>query len=269
MENLSVTQILNQYRVFDKAFWVQYKALEAIMPSEKFAEIKMPMLKSKKVPKNIFDLVNESDFTIKCAEIDQEWTRKNEEAKQLGTTVHEAIRNAFITDIFHARQDFQVEGDILSTDKFLSAQNGLFSEQRMEWELDPEYTLVGIPDMICIRNGIVDIIDFKTSEESIKFRSVFDFGKKKTKRMKHPLGKLEDAEGVRYQLQVSIYMWMLLQLRPELKPGKLKLLWIRDMKVKKSYEVEYLEKEVEILLKWHVKATKLKKETDKCKEIKY
>jgi len=41
------------------------------------------------------------------------------------------------------------------------------------------------------------------------------------------------------------------------------------MKVKRSYEVEYLEKEVETLLKWHIKATKLKKETDKCKELKY
>jgi len=51
------------------------------MSKEKFEEIKMPMLKSKKVPKNIFDLVNESDFIIKCAEIDQEWTKKNEEAK--------------------------------------------------------------------------------------------------------------------------------------------------------------------------------------------
>ena len=269
MESLSVTQILNQYRVFDKAFWVQYKALEAIMPKEKFEEIKMPMLKSKKIPKNIFELVDECQFLTKRDEIDQEWTKKNEDAKALGTSVHDAIRNAFVTDICRARQDFQVEGDMLTTEKFLSAQNGLFSEQRMEIILDPEYTLIGIPDLVCIHNGIVDIIDFKTSEEPIKFHSIFDFGKKKTKRMKHPLGKLEDAEGVRYQLQVSIYMWMLLQLRPELKSGKLKLLWIKDMKVKRSYEVEYLEKEVETLLKWHIKATKLKKETDKCKELKY
>ena len=64
-------------------------------------------------------------------------------------------------------------------------------------------------------------------------------------------------------------MWMLLKLRPDLKPGKLKLVWIKDYKAKKVFEVEYLEKEVDTLLKWHLKSIKLKKETDKCKEIKY
>ena len=62
---------------------------------------------------------------------------------------------------------------------------------------------------------------------------------------------------------------MVLQLHPELKPGKLKLVWIKDMKVRKVYEVEYLKEEVDHLLKWHLKATKLKVETNKCKEIKY
>jgi len=28
--------------------------------------------------------------------------------------------------------------------------------------------------------------------------------------MKYPLNSLEDADGVRYQLQLSIYMWMIL-----------------------------------------------------------
>lgn len=64
-------------------------------------------------------------------------------------------------------------------------------------------------------------------------------------------------------------MYMLLKLRPELKPGKLKIVWLKDMKVRKVYEVEYLEKEVDQLLKWHLKSTKLKIETDKCKEKKY
>ena len=269
MENLSVTQILNSYHTFDRSFWIQYKALEAIMLPEKFAEIKMLMLKSKKLPQNIFEIIDESEFKTKCDEIDNEWTRKNEEAKAIGTSVHEAIRNAFVTDIFRARRDFQVEGDIQPSDIFLSAQNGLFSEYRMEIDLDSEYKLIGIPDMISIHDGVVDLIDWKSDDDGLKFKSVFDLGKKRTKRMKYPLSKFDDCSGIRYQLQVSIYMWMILKLRPELKPGKLKLVWVKDMKIKKTFEVEYLEKEVEQLLKWHLKAIKLKRETDKCKEIKY
>jgi len=70
-------------------------------------------------------------------------------------------------------------------------------------------------------------------------------------------------------LQLSIYMYMLLKLRPDLKPGKLKIVWLKDMKVRKVYEVEYLEKEVERLLAWYLKSTKLKIETEKCRERKY
>jgi len=40
------------------------------MPKEKFEEIKMPMLKSKKIPKNIFELVDECQFLTKRDEID-------------------------------------------------------------------------------------------------------------------------------------------------------------------------------------------------------
>lgn len=269
MENLSVSQILNAYHFFDKSFWVSYKALEALMEPEKFLEVKFAMLKSKKMPQNIFELVNQSDYELKCNEIDAEWTRKNEEAKAMGIKVHDAIRNAFVTDIFRARDDFQVQGDVVPADKFLSSQNGLFPEQKMEFQLDPEYNLVGIADLISIHNGVVDILDWKNDEDGIKFKSTFDVGKKRTKRMKFPLSKFDDCSGIRYQFQLSIYMWMLLKLRPDLKPGKLKLVWIKDYKAKKVFEVEYLEKEVDTLLKWHLKSIKLKKETDKCKEIKY
>lgn len=269
MENLSVSQILNSYHCFDREFWLSYKTLEAIMLPENFAEIKMSMLKSKKLPQNLFELVDQQAYELKRAEIDFEWTKKNEDAKTIGTNTHDAIRNTFVTDIFRARRDFEVEGDLQPAETFLSAQNGLFPEQRMEIQLDPEYNLVGIADMICIHDGTVDIIDWKTDDDGIKFKSTFDVGKKRTKRMKFPLSKFDDCPGIRYQFQISMYMWMLLKLRPDLKPGSLRLVWVKDMKVKKVFPVEYLEKDVESLLKWHIKSIKLKKETDKCKELKY
>ena len=40
------------------------------MAPEKFADIKFMMLKSKKMPQNIFELVSQSDYELKCAEID-------------------------------------------------------------------------------------------------------------------------------------------------------------------------------------------------------
>lgn len=139
----------------------------------------------------------------------------------------------------------------------------------MEWKLDDEYQLVGIADLIQIHDGIVDIIDWKTDEDGIKFKSHFDVAKKHSKKMKYPLTKYDDVNGIHYQLQLSIYAWIIKQLRPDLQIGKLKICWVKDMKLKKVFEVEYLEEDVEKLLKWHLKSVKLKQETNKCKELIY
>ena len=64
-------------------------------------------------------------------------------------------------------------------------------------------------------------------------------------------------------------MWMLLKLRPELKPGVLKIAWVQDKKIKKTYTVEYLDKVLEKLIPWHVKNIKLNKALLDCREIIY
>jgi hypothetical protein len=64
-------------------------------------------------------------------------------------------------------------------------------------------------------------------------------------------------------------MWMILKLRPDLKPGKLQIVHIKDMKICNVYDVEYLEQDIEKLIKWHVKSLKLKQKTMECREIEY
>ena len=41
------------------------------------------------------------------------------------------------------------------------------------------------------------------------------------------------------------------------------------MRVKKSFEVPYMEAEVNQLIQWYMKDIRLKQEMDKCKEIQY
>lgn len=267
--NLAVTNIIRDYHGFEREFWLSYKALEAVMDPILWDEVKMHLLQSKRIDAKYLAMVKEDEYELAKAQIDADWRQKNEESKALGTQVHEMIHNELVTDLFAAQRDFQVQGELQPSDTFLMAQGGLFPEQRMEWELDPEYLLVGIADLISIHDGIVDIIDWKTDEDGIKFKSRFDLAKKHAKKMKYPLTKFDDVNGIHYQLQLSIYAWMIKQLRPDLQIGKLKLVWIRDLKVKKVYEVEYLEKDVENLIKWHLKRTKLKIQTDQCREIDY
>lgn len=67
----------------------------------------------------------------------------------------------------------------------------------MEFPINESYSLIGIADMIYIHDGKFQIIDWKSSKD-IKFKSHFDVSKKRTKRMKYPISKLEDANGVHY-----------------------------------------------------------------------
>lgn len=269
MTNISVTGILREYKSFSRDFWLQYKALEALIPEVEWSNIKLQLLKTKRIDDKILQLVDPVEFEVKKQEIDLEWKQKNEEAKQTGITVHEAIRDALIVDFPNAVKQYRLEGELRSPDLFLTASSGLFPEQRMELLVDDEINLIGIADMISIKDGVVNCIDWKTDEDGIKFKSRYDMSKKSTKRLKYPMQKFEDCSGVNYQLQLSLYMWMILKLRPDLKPGKLQIAHIKDMKIHHIYDVEYLEKDIEKLIKWHVKSLKLKQKTMECREIEY
>lgn len=150
----------------------------------------------------------------------------------------------------------------------MSATSGFFTEQRLELPFE-DYIIIGIPDVIQIENGIVNILDWKTNRKGIRFKSMYDVSANKTKKLKYPLSAIDDVNGQHYTIQLSLYMWMILQLRPDLKPGTLSIKWIQDMKVKKSFDVPYMEKEVSNLIKWYIKDLKLKEETNNCKELQF
>ena len=270
MINLAVTNLIKDYHVFSRDFWLSYKALEAVMSQDAFDSIKMKLMKSKWIDPKILDTIDKNQYEIKKAEIDAEWKQKNEEAKATGTAVHDQIHNMLVTDASECKRCFGIPTDqyqVTSTEKFLSS-NGIFPEFRMEAKLDDDYTLVGIADLIIKDGNKITIIDFKT-DEKIEMNARFDMGKMKKKCMKYPISKLQDCNYVHYQLQLSLYAWLIKQINPDFEINSLQIMHIKDGKLKKIYIVDNLEKEVETLLKWHLKAIKLKRETDKCKEIKY
>ena len=96
MNTISVTQIINNFKKFDREFWLSYKALEQLMAPEAFEACKMKMLKGKKVDSTILSQVNLEEFELKRLEIDAEWRKENEESKQQGTAIHDLIRTQLI-----------------------------------------------------------------------------------------------------------------------------------------------------------------------------
>ena len=270
MTNIAVTQLINTYKVFSRDFWLSYKALEAVMVPSEFDKIKITLMKSKWIDPKIFEKIDKNEYEIKRAEIDNEWKKKSEDARNTGIAVHEQIHNLLVTDLPECQRCFGIPTDkykVSSVDKFLT-ESGLFPEYRMEVPLDDEYCLVGIADLIIKDGNDIKIIDWK-SDDKIETSARFDMGKMKKKCLKYPLSKLEDCNLIHYQLQLSLYAWLVKQINPDFNIVSLEIMHIKDGKLKKVYPVEYLEKEIVTLLKWHLKATKLKKETDKCKELKF
>ena len=267
--NLGVTGIINNYHVFDREFWLSYKTLEKLHPE--FQDIKLKLLKAKRVEDKYLEGIDKLQFDTERALLEAEWKEKNEQAKADGIATHEYIEGLFKSNLQAVKSQFQIDTDLYQVQQaeaFKTAE-GIFVEHRLEIPLDETFTLVGIPDCFIIHDGVVDIIDWKTSDESIKFKSIFEAGKGHTKKMKYPLSSLDDCQGVHYQLQLSIYLWMILKLRPELQPGSLKIVWIQNNQIKKTYTVEYLGKILEKLIPWHVKNIKLNKALLDCREIIY
>ena len=79
----------------------------------------------------------------------------------------------------------------------------------------------GQADYVEVVNGEVNILDYKTNKE-IKSRS-FENWEGKRSMMNSPLGHIEDCNLMHYNLQMSIYMYIILKHNPKLNPGKLTL----------------------------------------------
>lgn len=86
--NLSVVNLINDYHVFDKEFWLSYKTLEKLHPD--FESIKMSLLKTKRINKK--HLVGIENFEEERQILQNEWTAKSDEAKTAGINTHEYIK---------------------------------------------------------------------------------------------------------------------------------------------------------------------------------
>ena len=188
MKTISVTQIINNFKKFDREFWLSYKALEQLMAPEAFEACKMKMLKSKKVDSTILSQVNLEEFELKRLEIDAEWRKENEEAKQQGTAIHDLIRTQLIGGN-SIKSDFNVIGN-LATDEFLNAQEGLFVENRLELPIE-DFVIIGIPDLVKIEKKMMELSnkEFQVSH--------YDLTKEEAKKlMANDPYKLELIEGI-------------------------------------------------------------------------
>jgi len=120
----------------------------------------------------------------------------------------------------------------------------------------PLVKLIGIPDRVWVENGKVNIDDFKSDKNIYKVAKAFKNGRFVIKqKMLAPISHLDYCNYIEYNLQLSLYMKLILDNNKTLRPGKLRILHtIYDENTlipqeEVVYEVPYLRKEVNALIK--------------------
>lgn len=100
-------------------------------------------------------------------------------------------------------------------------------------------------------------------------KSYFDSRTKKNQMMKYPLNNIMDCNKLHYNLQLSIYAWMLQQNNPDLEVGKLIIVHYDHKGNVTEYELPYLKEDVERLMKYWKNRAKIERQKEKRKPIEF
>lgn len=271
----SVTTLIGKYeQPFDKDFVSKYKAIEKLVPAEVWKKEKGSIWKTHKIPKDFLEVydISENELNRVQQEILDEWAAINKESCERGTKIHAQLENAFYKAGNAVNlQKFGIGG------KFVCKKD--YSDLDLEYGVYPEYLIyydsptadlhiAGQIDLLIKSGNNLTIGDWKTNRK-LDFKSFYDSNTRSTKKMKYPLGNIDDANFNHYQLQLSTYAWMLQKLNPDFVIERLFICHFDHEGNQKIYEVQYLKDEVEKMLKHFAHQNKLEKQKAKYARIEY
>lgn len=155
-------------------------------------------------------------------DIQKAWTNEAKRATDLGTWYHNQ-RESDICEL----DTLTKEGVAVPIFKPVEIEGIKYApEQKLTEGIYPEHLvylksagLCGQSDLVEVINGYVHITDYKTNKE-IKSEG-FTNWEGITSKMYAPVNHLDDCNLNHYNLQLSLYMYMILKHNPRLKPGRL------------------------------------------------
>lgn len=162
-------------------------------------------------------------FGMTKQEILDAWKAESERAINVGNWYH----NQREEDILEL-ETIERHGKVIPIMHPLSDAEGLkiAPTQRLSDGMYPEHFvymkslgLCGQSDLVEVVDGAVHITDYKTNKE-IRSESYKDW-EGLSQKMNHPVSHLDDCNLNHYNLQLSIYMYMILKHNPKLKAGTL------------------------------------------------
>lgn len=187
-----------------------------------------------------------------------QWADKRDKAALKGTNFHKMMEQKYQT-----APVMEVEGDQCQV-KWIDTIDGVKEDQSLLLEDNHVYTekmiwsnvykVCGTADLVEVVKGKINIKDYKTNEK-MEFESWTHpnpaIGKRK---LLSPFNNLDDCNFNIYQIQLNVYMWMLLRHNRHLKIGKMEILHIlfddNDQPVDTiAYKVDNLQPQIATMLK--------------------
>ena len=275
MKCISATSLIHKFtQPFDATFWSCAKALEALVTPEQFASIKDELYRKKKFDDKYVTKFNIEPevFIQKKYEILDNWKTKNEVACERGTAIHKIHEDRHLSGKTQELQHLGLGGAIIklnTTNKVAPKEDGIYPELLMHRiSEDGKLRIAGQADLIIIENGNIHCLDYKTNAE-IKKTSYYNPTTRQRQMMQYPLNNIQDCNYYHYNLQLSLYCWMIKKEHPELNVKSLTLIHYDHKDKMTLYDLPYLEKDVERMLAYY-KGKMLKEEMyEKLKPIEY
>jgi len=190
------------------------------------------------------------------AAILQEWEEAKQKGLAKGNKLHQAKRNEYsdkdnyicYTYSPPTGQDF-----IYIPERYIVEQGYIYDEKPF---VHPSLKFIGIPDRIEVINNKIYITDFKSDKAMYKVAMSVKNGKFITKqKMKPPVSHLDWCNYIKYNLQMSLYMKLVMDCNKKLRFGGLTLahtIFDEDTLIpikEDMYNMPYLRKEVDSIIK--------------------
>lgn len=153
-------------------------------------------------------------YGIPPSEIEAAWEAEKNRSTELGHWYHTKRE----IDILGNKVQDIYASNVVNGTKYAPPQilrEGIYPEH-MLYLLSAH--LCGQSDLVKVQKGKVHIRDYKTCKE-IKRHGFTNY--KGTKMMYPPIDHLEDCDYVHYNIQLSLYMYIILRHNPNLEPGEL------------------------------------------------
>lgn len=220
-EYISVTTLIGSYaQPFDSDFWSKYKALEKILDTDVWKDLKKTLLNTHRITKEILEAysVDINDLNKEQQNILDEWEANKIESCERGTKIHSQLEHSF----YNMKDDkplqkFGLGGKFICKEGYtkLDLENGVYPEYLISWSTpDNILNLAGQIDLMVKYGNEITIVDHKTNKK-IDLKGGFNTVTRGTTKMQYPLNTIEDCNYGHYEMQLSTYAFMLQQRHPE------------------------------------------------------